>query len=83
MSDQDKDQILIRVEKALNDIRPHLKVDGGNVEVVELTDDYILRIRWLGNCVNCSMSTFTLKAGIEQSILQKVPQIISVEPIDN
>jgi Fe-S cluster biogenesis protein NfuA len=65
----------------LDDIRPFLKVDGGNVEVVEITENMILRVRWMGNCQSCSMSAMTMKAGIEQAVRNKLPEIMSVEAI--
>ncbi|NJN76954.1 MAG: NifU family protein [Saprospiraceae bacterium] len=71
-----------RIDKALDSIRPHLAVDGGNVEIVEITDDMQLKIKWLGNCENCFMSVMTMKAGIEQVVMAQVPEIISVEAIN-
>ena len=69
------------VEKALDTVRPHLEEDGGNVEVVEIKADGELVIRWLGTCRTCDMSEMTLKAGIEQAILQKIPQIKRVKAV--
>ncbi len=71
----DKSHLIERVNVALNEIRPFLAVDGGNVEVVDVTDDMTLQVRWLGNCENCSMSRMTMKAGIEQAIKSKLPEI--------
>ena len=83
MTSEQKQFLIERAEEALDDVRPHLAVDGGNVEIVELTDNLVLKIRWLGNCHNCSMSSLTLKAGIEQSLKQRVPEIHGVEPVNN
>lgn len=66
------------VEQAIDTIRPHLMVDGGDVEVVEITDDLIVKIKWKGNCEHCAMSSMTMKAGIEQSIKSRVPSIKGV-----
>ncbi|MFK7807988.1 MAG: NifU family protein [Saprospiraceae bacterium] len=82
MSQTEKEQLVVLVESALDDVRPHLKVDGGNVELVEITDDLNVKVKWVGNCVNCNMSTMTMRAGIEQSIRAKVPNIKSVEAIN-
>jgi len=71
-----------RINDALDAIRPHLAVDGGDVEVVEVTTDMLVRIKWIGNCVNCSMSAMTLKAGIEQAIKGAVPEIKGVEAVN-
>ena len=66
----------------MDDIRPHLAVDGGNVEVVDVTDDLKVQIKWLGNCEGCAMSTMTMRAGIEQSLRMNVPEVTSVEAIN-
>ncbi len=79
----DKSTLLSRIDKALEEVRPHLAVDGGNLEVVDLTDELVLRIKWLGNCENCSMSMFTLRAGIEHTIKKHVPEITKVEAVNN
>lgn len=79
----DKNILLSRIDKALDEVRPHLAVDGGNLEVIDLTDDLVLRIKWLGNCVNCSMSLFTLRAGIEHTIKKHVPEITKVVAVNN
>lgn len=71
-----------RVEEALEQIRPYLQADGGNVSLVEITDDNIVRVELQGACKSCSMSMMTLKAGIEESIKRSVPEIKSVEAIN-
>lgn len=78
---ENKNSLLNKADRALDDIRPFLKVDGGNVEVVEITENMILRVRWMGNCQSCSMSAMTMKAGIEQAVRNKLPEIVSVEAI--
>jgi Fe-S cluster biogenesis protein NfuA len=78
MITEDKDLLLKRIDAALNDIRPFLQVDGGNVEVVDVTDDMTVQIKWLGMCENCSMSAMTMKAGIEQTLKSRMPEIKSV-----
>lgn len=70
--------LLERVEKALDSMRPHLRVDGGDVEVVEITDELALHVRWKGTCETCKMSLMTLRAGIEQAVKSQVPEITSV-----
>jgi Fe-S cluster biogenesis protein NfuA len=76
-----KAKLLQKIDRALDEIRPHLAVDGGNVELVDVTDDMHVQIRWVGNCVNCHMSDMTLKAGIEDTLLKKLPAIKGVEAI--
>lgn len=82
MSSTEKQQFLNRVDRALDDVRPHLAVDGGNVEVVDYTEDHIVKIKWLGTCENCSMSMMTMKAGIEQALRGKIPEVSGVEAIN-
>ncbi len=71
-----------RVEAALETIRPHLRVDGGDVELVEVTDDMHVKIRWMGMCQSCSMSDMTLRAGIQEAIRNKIPEIMGVEAVN-
>ncbi|MDZ4747773.1 MAG: NifU family protein [Saprospiraceae bacterium] len=82
MSDQEKTLLLHQIELALDDIRPHLAVDGGDVTVVEVTDEMIVRVKWLGACEQCSMSIMTMKAGVEQAVKSRLPQIRSVEAVN-
>ncbi len=71
-----------KVNIALDDIRPHLAVDGGNIELVEITAEGIAKVRWQGNCEFCSMSAMTMRAGVEQAIRARVPEIKGVEAIN-
>lgn len=71
-----------RVEEALNQLRPYLEADSGNVSLVDITDDNVVRLRFLGACKSCSMSAMTLKAGIEQTILKMVPEIRAVVAVE-
>ncbi len=71
-----------RVEQALDTIRPYLEKDGGDVSIVEITDDMVVRLKLLGACASCSMSIMTFKAGLEQAIKKAVPEIVSVEAIN-
>ncbi len=74
-------QIIQRVEKALDEVRPFLNADEGDVQLVEVTDDLVARIELLGACSTCSMSAMTMRAGIEQAILKAVPEIKTVEAV--
>jgi Fe-S cluster biogenesis protein NfuA len=74
--------LLQKVENALDTIRPYLETDGGNVSVVEITPENIVRLRLLGSCGSCPMSIMTLKAGIEQAIKREVPEIEGIEAIN-
>ena len=81
MDAQKKEALFIRINKALDTVRPHLAIDGGNVEVLDITDDMIVQVKWLGACVGCTMSQMTLKSGLESTIKNMVPEVIGVEAI--
>jgi Fe-S cluster biogenesis protein NfuA len=70
-----------KVEAALEKIRPVLQNDGGNVELVEVTDDGIVKVRLQGACHGCPMSQMTLKHGIERVILKEIPEVKGVEAV--
>jgi Fe-S cluster biogenesis protein NfuA len=69
------------VRKALEDVRPMLQADGGDVELVEVTEDGIVRVRLQGACQGCPMSQMTVKNGIEQLLVEKVPGVVEVEAV--
>ena len=71
-----------RVEAALDNIRPYLIQDGGNVRVLELTREKKLKLEFVGNCGSCPMSTMTFKAGVEEAIRKSVPEISAIEVIN-
>ena len=75
-------QLLGKIETALDNIRPYLEADGGNVKVLGLDDNNVLMLELLGACGTCPMSTMTLKAGVEQAILKAVPEITAVEAVN-
>jgi len=74
--------LLERVEKALDNIRPYLETDGGNVKVLEITTDNVVKLELLGSCSSCPMSIMTFKAGIEEAIRKAVPEIASIEAVN-
>lgn len=78
-----KKKLLKRITKALDSIRPYLLADGGDVEVVELTDDMIVKVRLLGACNGCPMSLQTMKTGISYTIKKEIPEIKDVVEITN
>ncbi len=82
MSTQEKQDWIKKVNEALDDIRPHLAVDGGNIEVMDVTEDLQVMVKWLGNCEFCSMSAMTMKAGVEQAIKSKLPEINGVQAVN-
>ena len=72
-----------KIENALEQVRPFLKADGGDVSLVEVTDDNIVKIKLHGACQGCSISHITMKAGIEETIRNAVPEIRMVEAIND
>ena len=70
--------IIQKIQEALTQIRPYLEADGGDVSLIEISDDYIAKVQLHGACKDCSMSMMTLKAGVEESIKRAVPEIKSV-----
>jgi Fe-S cluster biogenesis protein NfuA len=67
-----------RVIKALNRVRPYLQNDGGDIDLIEITDDLTVKVKLTGACHGCPFSMQTLKAGVEQAIIQEVPEIKKV-----
>ncbi len=82
MSLKNKAQLIKEVDAALDEIRPHLAVDGGDLEVVDITDDMTVQIKWLGNCEGCNMTTMTMRAGIQETLKHKFPNIKNVVAIN-
>lgn len=76
------DLIVEKIENALNSVRPYLEADGGNVRLVEVTSDMVVKLELEGACVTCPMSVMTMKAGIEDSIKRALPEIKGVEAIN-
>ena len=70
-----------RVEKALAKVRPMLEADGGNVELIDVTSDGVVKLKLKGSCGCCPMSQMTLKTGIERIIKQEVPEVKEVVAI--
>lgn len=70
-----------RVERSLARIRIALQADGGDVDLVEVTDDGVVRVRLVGACAGCPMSTMTLAFGIERELKKEIPEIKRVEAV--
>ena len=76
-----KHELHYKVEAALNNIRPFLQSDGGNIELLEITEDLVAKVKLLGNCDGCKMSASAMKAGVESTIKNFVPEITAVEAV--
>ncbi len=69
------------VAQVLEEVRPHLQNDGGDVELVEVSDDGVVKVRLTGSCAGCPMSQMTLKFGVENYLKKKIPGVKSVEAV--
>jgi Fe-S cluster biogenesis protein NfuA len=81
MSDMNKEAIKQKVLNVLEQIRPYLQNDGGDIEFIELTDDMVVNVRLVGACGSCPYSTQTLKNGVETAVIKAIPEIKSVESV--
>ncbi|MCE3295985.1 MAG: hypothetical protein K0R65_1699 [Crocinitomicaceae bacterium] len=75
-------ELTIKVNESLDQLRPFLVADGGDMELIEITQEGIAKVRLLGACSDCSMSMMTLKAGLEEAVKKVAPEIKSVEAIN-
>ena len=71
-----------RVQKAIEELSPHLQADGGDIELVEVTDDGVVKVRLLGACVGCPMRQMTLTHGVTRFIKRQVPEIKEVQAVE-
>ena len=82
MSESLKNNLKHKVEQALDTIRPYLKSDKGDVTVLDITPQNVVKLRFEGACRSCTMSAMTFKAGVEETILRMVPEITAVEALN-
>ena len=75
------EELTAKVTAVLDEIRPHLQADGGDVELVGVTEDGIVRVTLTGACGGCPMAQITLKNGIERRLKETIPEVQSVEPV--
>ncbi len=71
-------ELIKRIEDALDTIRPYLKADGGDIKIIEITDDLIMKVKLQGACHGCPMSMQTLKGGVEMVVKRAAPEIKEV-----
>ena len=79
---EQRDSVTLRAQKALDDLRPILEADGGDISLEEVTADGIARVKLHGACSGCAMSPMTMKAGVEEAIKRVAPEIRSVEAVN-
>ena len=82
MSENNKEELSKKVMNVLEQIRPYLQQDGGDIKFIEITDDNVVNVELLGACGSCPYSTMTLKNGVETAVLKALPEIKSVEAIN-
>jgi Fe-S cluster biogenesis protein NfuA len=70
-----------KVRKSLDAVRPYLQADGGDVELVRVTEDGFVEVKLTGSCLTCPMSRMTLRAGVERRLLKDIPEIRRVEQV--
>ncbi|MGV3632195.1 MAG: NifU family protein [Bacteroidota bacterium] len=75
-------ELTIKVNESLDQLRPFLVADGGDMELIEITQEGVAKVRLLGACSDCSMSMMTLKAGLEEAVKKVAPEITSVEAVN-
>ena len=73
-----KNKLYYKVDQALDNIRPYLKVDGGDIDLIEVTKDKIVKVKFTGSCATCDVSMMTFRNGIETTIKKNVPEIKEV-----
>ena len=78
-----KEELIELVNNSIEQLRPFLNDDGGDMELIDITQEGIVRVRLLGACSSCSMSVITLKAGLEDAILKVAPEINGVFSVDD
>ncbi len=81
MTDEQRAEIIAKVENVIQQIRPYLQQDGGDIEFVELTDNNIVNVELKGACGSCPYSLMTLKSGVETAMKKAIPEINSVQAI--
>ena len=81
MEAQDKKELIQKIDTVLDEIRPHLRIDGGDIEVVDVSDDMDISLRFLGNCQSCSLSDMTMSIGVEQAIRKRIENVKSIKSV--
>mgnify|MGYP001223872839 FL=1 len=79
---QNKEATILKINQAIDQLRPFLHADGGDMEFVELTEESIVKVKLLGACSDCSMSHMTMRAGLEEALKIAAPEVVSVEAVE-
>lgn len=78
MENLDKSELEQKVNNVIDQVRPYLQADGGDIQLMEVTDDYVVNVKLIGACGSCAFSTMTLKNGVEATLQKVLPQIKEV-----
>ena len=78
---ENREELIKKVQNVIEQIRPYLQADGGDIAFVNLTDDYVVNVELQGACGSCPYSKMTLKNGVEEAVRKAIPEIKSVEEI--
>jgi Fe-S cluster biogenesis protein NfuA len=82
MANNQNPEMIKKVEAVIDQIRPYLEADGGNIRFVNLTEDNVVNVELQGACACCAMSVMTLKNGVEEAMKKAIPEIKSVEAVN-
>lgn len=83
MTDKKRTELSSKVQNVIEQIRPYLQQDGGDIQFVELTDDNIVNVKLMGACGSCPYSMMTLKGGVESAMIKAIPEIKAVEAVNS
>lgn len=78
MENTDKNELKQKVNNVIDQVRPYLQADGGDIEIMDITDDLIVSVKLIGACGSCAFSTMTLKNGVEATLKKVLPEIKEV-----
>lgn len=81
MTDKKRTELSSKVQNVIEQIRPYLQQDGGDIQFIELTDDNIVNVKLMGACGSCPYSVMTLKGGVESAVIKAIPEIKAVEAV--
>lgn len=82
METTEKNKLFYKINSALNQVRPYLQADGGDISLIDITDDFVVKVKLTGACQGCPFSYQTLKSGVEQALIREVPEIKEVVSVD-
>lgn len=77
-----KNDLLERINGAVENIRPYLEADGGDVKILDVDDDFVVHLELLGACESCPMSPMTMKAGIEEAVKRVAPEVTAIKAVN-